>query len=303
MDFVTVIIPTYNRLKDILQTLPEITKFLDSNSELIIFDQSNNYNPEGYTEKLKDLLYNVNCRYFHCDTPSVPLAWNTAASLAKGDIILFLDDDINIDSDIIETHRNHYLKDRGIVGVAGSYYAASYERQWIPSSRKGSASTLAGVNASFRRDIFLKAGAASSFVPSFAAFDWEIAEHINDHFGNIAVGSDAFVFHRAPADGGCGNQSERGVSWHYGCYHNHMLWVLHRKFPFNFLRLPRHIYSLIKYCVPKKKLLFQSDFWKYAVRDAIKNALKKYRQDKKQRKSDALLKSTSFHCILETQNK
>lgn len=303
MDFVTVIIPTYNRLKDILQTLPEITKFLDSSSELIIFDQSNSYNPEDNIDKLKDLLLNVNSRYFHCDTPSLPLAWNTAASLAKGNIILFLDDDINIDSNIIEIHRNHYIKDPEIVGVAGSYYAASYERQWIPSSRNGSASTLAGVNASFRKDIFLKAGAASSFIPSFAPVDWEIAEHINDHFGRIAVGSDAFVFHRAPADGGCENQSERGVNWYYGCYHNHVLWMLHRQFPFNLLRLPRHFYALIKYCVPKKKLLLQSDFWKHGVKNAIKNAFKKYHQDKKQRRKDALPECTSFHCVLDTQNK
>lgn len=303
MEFVTVIIPTYNRLEDLLKTLPQIVKFLDANSELIIFDQSDKYDPNNYLPELKTILSGINSKYIHCDTPSVPFAWNTTAKKSKGDIILFLDDDIDVDENIIELHRAYYSRDPEIVGVAGCYYAASYQRPWVPSSRKGSASTLAGVNVSFRKDVLLQAGAASNFIRPFAPFDWEIAEHIVDHFGRIAVGSNIFVFHRAPANGGCENQAKRGVNWYYGCYHNHFLWILHRKFPLNFLRLPRHVYSLIKYCTPKRELLFQREFWSKSVKEAIKNSWKTYKNNNKERKRNSLHEPTSIHQILETQAK
>jgi len=301
MDFVTVIIPTFNRFVDLLATLPQVAKFLDVDSELIVFDQSNEYDPAIFIDELENILSGVNAKYIHCKTPSVPLAWNTAVKQSKGDIVLFLDDDINLDENVIEKHRAYYINDPTIVGVAGSYYASSYKRPWVPSGRNGSASTLAGVNVSFRKNIFLKAGAASGFIPPFAPFDWEIAEYISTYFGPLAVGSDIFVFHRAPSQGGCENQAERGVNWYYGCYHNHVLWILHRQFPLNILRIPRHLYWLIKYCRPRRKLLYRPGFWRNSIFKAIKEALKTYNRDGGRRNNIALKEAESFNLVMEVQ--
>lgn len=270
----SVIIPTYNRKEDLLITLPQVLKYLDDKSELIIFDQSSDYTPEEIMNDIEKLKIDKNFSYYHCSVPSVTLAWNTAAYLAKGEILLFIDDDIDIDFNFINSHRLKYQETPEIIGVAGGYYASAKERIWSPSSRKGCASTIAGVNVSFLREVFIKAGAASNYLKPFAPFDWEIAEFFGIHYGKITVGSDILVFHRAPANGGCENQSTRGVNWYLGCYTNHFIWMLNREFPHNITRLPRHLYSMLKYCLPNRKLLLSKDFIINAIFKAMKNAYK-----------------------------
>lgn len=301
MRTVTIVIPTYNRLRDLLLTLPQVVAIMDNDCELIIFDQSDSYAPEEHRQQLDDILGGVNARFVHCRVPSLPLAWNTAAAMATGEIILFLDDDIDLDDNLIETHRTYYDQKPGIVGVAGAYYAGSKDRPWVPSERNGKAVTLAGVNCSFRRPVFLDAGSVSSFIKPFAAIDWEIAEHISDHFGALAVGTDARVFHRAPADGGCENQAARGVSWYYGSYHNHILWALHRRYPQKLTRVPRHVYVFLKYCLPGRQLLMTKAYWTNAVFRALKDAYRTYRQDGKTRRHATITDSDAYHVVAQYQ--
>jgi len=301
MEFVSIIIPTYNRAEELLLTLPQIVKYMDENSELIIMDQSDNYDPIDNIEELKHILEGINVKHYHCKVPSVPLAWNTAANLAIGDILLFIDDDIDINFNLLDGHRKHYLNNPSIVGVAGGYYASSLDRVWVPSSNNGTATTLAGVNSSFKRDVFLEAGSASAFVKSFAGFDWELAEHFVKNYGKLAVGDDVLVFHRAPAIGGCQNQAAKGIKWYYGCYFNHSLWILWRKFPFNLSRLPRHFYWIYRYCTPKKELLLSLDFWREAVFKGMKDANQQYKKDSKSRVAKSY-NQADIKCIIEHKN-
>ncbi|MBB5320692.1 glycosyltransferase family 2 protein [Marinobacter oulmenensis] len=302
MRTVTIIIPTYNRLQDLLLTLPQVVAIMDENCELIVFDQSNSYAPEEYQQQLDGILGRVNARYVHCRIPSLPLAWNTAAKLATGEIVLFLDDDIDIHDNLIDIHRQHYEEKPDIVGVAGAYYAGSENRPWIPSERNGRAVTLAGVNCSFRRQVFLDAGSVSSFIKPFAPIDWEIAEHVSDHFGRLAVGADARVFHRAPAEGGCENQAARGIDWYYGSYHNHILWALHRRYPQKLIHFPRHFYVLMKYCLPGRQLLLTKAYWTGAVIRALKDAGRTYRQDGKKRRHDTITDSDAYRIVAQYQH-
>lgn len=297
--YISVIIPTYNRLEDLTKTLPQIANILDDQSELIIYDQSDSYKPETLDGKLKDLLGNQNYTYIHSKIPSVALAWNTAATLAKGEVLLFLDDDIDLIGNIIEDHRKYYRARTNIVGVAGSYYAGSVDRPWIPSSKNGIATTCAGVNISIRTDTFLKAGAASDYIKPFAGFDWEFAEFVTMNYGKLAVGDDLLVMHRAPASGGCENQAKRGIGWYYGCYFNHFLWIFSRKGFFKFRRLPRHIYWLIKYCTPSKDILMTTKFFHRSVLNAFLDAKKKHKSNNGLRITD---KSQSSEYIILSTN-
>lgn len=249
--FVSIVIPTFNRIDELLITIPQIEKYMDDESELIIFDQSTAYSPDDYKVEISNLLIGRNFSYYHASKPSVPLAWNTTSTFAKGDLLLFLDDDIDLHDNILEAHRELYRANGGIVGVAGSYYASSFDKKWVPSSSGRRANTLAGVHASFLRVKFVDHGAASEFVKPFAGFDWEIAEYFNCNVGPVIADGEAFVFHRAPAKGGCENQGVRGDDWYRGCYYNHSLWFFSRKFPYSILKLPRHVYSIVKYCIPK----------------------------------------------------
>ncbi len=286
---ISVIIPTYNRLSDLKETLPQIIDQLDENSELIVFDQSDTYGRVVIENELVPLLnHEKSIRYYSCTTPSVPYAWNTAAKLAQYDIVLFLDDDINLTGNILEAHRNYYRENPTIVGVAGGYYASSFDKTWIPSSKNGSASTLAGVNTSFIREVFVKSGCASDFIASFAGFDWELAEFVSQNYGEIAVGENALVFHRAPLDGGCQNQGERSNQWYRHCYHNHALWFMFRRFPYNLLHFPKHLYILLKYCTPPKNRLFTRQFFSEAILKGFKDGIRTYKRGKKLRNASSL---------------
>lgn len=280
----TIIIPTYNRIDDLLKTLPQLAVYTKGGCEVIIYDQSDSYNPEDYKEQICKIFEGTRFIYIHSRMPSVPLAWNTAASISTKDILIFLDDDIDIEFDIVSAHQSKYL-DRNVVGVAGGYYASSHDRVWSPSYNKNGASTVAGVNASFLKDIFLKSGAASSFVKPFAGFDWEIAEHFTGMYGKIAVGDDILVFHRAPLNGGCENQKQRGLDWYYGAYHNHFLWMQHRQFPQLITRLPRHLYWIFKYVLPPAKVCLTLAFLKNVLFKSMLDARKTYIRDKKLRGS------------------
>ncbi len=282
----TIIIPTFNRTKELLLTIPQLIKYLDRECELIVIDQTNDGSLENYVNEFKKMLTGVNCRYYHSQTPSVPLAWNTAAKMAKGDLLIFIDDDIDLDFNLVSKHIGYYEHNQDIKGVAGSYYTDNVK--WIPSSDKNTATTLAGVNMSFRKNNFLNTGGLSSMKKPFAPIDWELAESFYRREGRLLVGEDCCVFHRAPADGGCANQSTRGTQWYYGTYHNHILWMLIRPFPYSVKRLPRHFYWLYKYCIPPFVLLRTWEFWKKSVFASIRDAFKTYQLDGRTRKSVAL---------------
>lgn len=285
----SVIIPTYNRIEDLKLTLPQVIEQLNDESELIIFDQSNEYTRLDIQQQLIPIFQKQkNISYYHCDVPSVPYAWNTAASIAKGDTLLFLDDDIDLPNNIIEQHNRYYENDSDIVGVAGGYYASSMENLWIPSQNQGLAITLAGVNTSLKKEVFRKGGCASDFVASFAGFDWELAEYVNQYIGKLVVGEKALVYHRAPINGGCGNQGYRGDNWYKNCYHNHILWVMFRSYPKKLTKIPRHLYTLLRYCVPEKKRLFSKDFFINAIVNGIKEGLSTYKNASKKRRATTL---------------
>jgi len=284
--FVSLVIPTYNRIEDLKKTLPQISEILNEKSELILYDQSDSYDPVQFSNQVRELIGNKNYKYIHSTVPSVTLAWNTAATFASGEILLFLDDDIDLISDIIDDHKSYYEKHPDIIGVAGSYYAGAMDRPWIPGSKNGNATTCAGVNMSIRTETFRSAGTVSDYIKPFAPFDWEIAEYLNQHHGGLAVGDDIFVFHRAPASGGCENQAKRGISWYYGCYFNHFLWLLSRKGFFKFSRIPRHFYWLFKYCLPSRDVLLTKDFFTRALYPSLQDAFKKHRENHGKRMSE-----------------
>lgn len=272
----SIIVCTYNRIADLLLTLPQILEYLDGRGELIVIDQSDQYEVNEYKSDLLKHSAGHRVSYWHSPTPSVPLAWNTAAQISKGEILIFLDDDVDLLDNVIEQHISIY-DDAEIVGVAGSYYAGRMSNKWVASSKNGSATALAGAHMSFRRSTFMNCQAATWFIKSFAGVDWELAEIVGSA-GKLAVGDDCVVFHRAPVDGGCGNQGDRGIDWYYGAYFNHTLWLLSRRFPDSFTRVPRHIYWLYKYLLPSRKILFTKDFLLHAVKNGVIDGYKDYRR-------------------------
>ncbi|MBR9845709.1 MAG: glycosyltransferase family 2 protein [Algicola sp.] len=95
---VSVVIPTLNRyeyLNDILKDL-EVQDY--KNFEVIVVDQSDNFNKDFYTK------FNLDFNIIHQKEKALWLARNTAVKNAKGELIALSEDDVRINPDWISAH-------------------------------------------------------------------------------------------------------------------------------------------------------------------------------------------------------
>ena len=190
---VSIIIPTYNRNEILCKTLENILSFQHQFHELIVIDQTREHEPE--TQRfLDDLIDKNKIRYIFEEIPSTPNAKNIGINSAKGDIIIFFDDDVEINENTIPVHiatlsepgvggvtgkvviQNFYKDENAVLGNAiavknplkSSLYfflrrRASYVGRFgiltdFTSDKKLPADTCIGCNMSFKKEVFTKSG-------------------------------------------------------------------------------------------------------------------------------------------------
>lgn len=130
---ISIVIPTINRYEDLLNTVNYLINQSFSEFEIIIIDQ---------TDKIDELVvsqiksHNI-ITYIQSTNKSASAARNVGINKSKGDVILFVDDDVIIeDPFFLEKHYRHY-KDPSISGVFGSPIElssdgkATYNRHWM----------------------------------------------------------------------------------------------------------------------------------------------------------------------------
>ena len=119
---VSIIIPTYNRVNDLEETLDSIVSQTTLSKEILIVDDSNNdeienlieYRKKEFEEKEILLKYIRNKK-----EKSLTIARNIGIENAIGDIILFLDDDVVLEEDYITEILRIYEKYPNAFGVQG----------------------------------------------------------------------------------------------------------------------------------------------------------------------------------------
>jgi len=113
--FVSVVIPTYNRGRPFCGTLKSLFSLDYTNYEVIVVDQSTKKfsEKESFLRKNRDRLI-----YLTSSLANASLARNIGIKRAKGEIILFLDDDVVCLKDLILNHIKSY-QDKGVGAVAG----------------------------------------------------------------------------------------------------------------------------------------------------------------------------------------
>ena len=116
MNGISVIIPTLHRTEFLLNTLKDLAKQLcDFPFEIIIADQSNQLD-----DKVVDFCKNYTFFHYHHITffKGLPEARNYGWQKAIYDFILFLDDDIQCDENLLKEHFS-ILKNDSVGVVAG----------------------------------------------------------------------------------------------------------------------------------------------------------------------------------------
>ena len=169
--FVSVIIPTYNREQCLLDTISCLLHQDHPLYEIIVIDQS-----DVISEQKKTLIKNNTdkIRFFHINERGRSLAKNYGILQAKGDLVLFCDDDILIEPNFLSTHVAIYSKDPQIgaascrlveesdptVAVAIPLRTTAYGKLVNKpySTSSGYVTSLNGGNMSFKHDVLTKIG-------------------------------------------------------------------------------------------------------------------------------------------------
>jgi glucosyl-dolichyl phosphate glucuronosyltransferase len=129
---ISVIIPTKNRALDLARTIDTLLIQTVKPFELIIVDQS----PErSFTRQLP-----ISVHYIHDPTlPGVTSARNVAVEQAKGDIVLFLDDDVLLEPNFIEEILAAYNDNvTGVSGIITNYTTPPFrQRIWEKTFQLG----------------------------------------------------------------------------------------------------------------------------------------------------------------------
>jgi len=216
---VSVVIPTYNREGVLVQTLDELLKLTHRADEILVVDQSDSHTPLVQS-KLANLERDGDIRWLKLSQPSIPNAMNVGAVNAKSDIVLFLDDDILIPSELILEHAKQYLEE-SINAVAGqviqSWETALEIHQpsfrdaqdhdpdafRFNSATRMEISRFIGGNISFRvKDLISIGGFDNNFAKVAYRFEAECAERFTRLGKTIVFQPTASVNHLKELSGG-----------------------------------------------------------------------------------------------------
>lgn len=116
---VSIIIPTYNRNQVLRKTLESLRTLNPSPREILVIDQTETHDAE--TEAfLQDAISRREIEYIYQAKPNAQRARNVGIARARGEVLLFLDDDVIVDSGLVGAHWKNY-EDRTLGAVCGFF--------------------------------------------------------------------------------------------------------------------------------------------------------------------------------------
>ena len=121
----SVIVPTYNREDCLYAMLESLHKQSFKDFEVIVVDQSEDVSPEKIA-KILGCCKGV--RYFQIDKKGRPLSKNFAIGEAKGDVLLFCDDDIVAAENFLSVHYGLH-KEHPEVGAMSCHLIEPHETE------------------------------------------------------------------------------------------------------------------------------------------------------------------------------
>jgi GT2 family glycosyltransferase len=114
---ISIAIPTYRREQTLVDTLAALLALERRAQEILILDQSETHKA-ATEQKLLELHRAGAIRWLRLETPSIPQAMNRALVEAGAPIVLFLDDDIIPDTNLVEAHATAHRRFPGML-IAG----------------------------------------------------------------------------------------------------------------------------------------------------------------------------------------
>jgi glycosyltransferase involved in cell wall biosynthesis len=259
---ISVIIPTYGREAILCSTLASVLEQDYSNYEVIVVDQTQQHEPQTQAY-LNKLVAETKIQLFQVNWASLPGARNYAVRRATGDIVLFLDDDVELPDGFLTAHSRNY--DNPEIGaVAGRVYdrmkladaapnlaidylppeamdpgIAWYHIDLVHTQKPQQVITARGCNMSFRRVLFVNHGVwfDERFQGSAVREESDFCLRIRRTGFKIWYDPEANLVHLGEETGGCHDISTRSFRYQITFYHNHFLMGLKNLTPWQALRL------------------------------------------------------------------
>ncbi|BAZ39217.1 family 2 glycosyl transferase [Calothrix sp. NIES-4101] len=254
---ISVIIPTYGREEPLRDSIEDVLKQEYPNYEILVVDQTPQHKPE-IESYLKELAAANKIKWFRISWASLPGARNYAVRRSTGEIILFLDDDVRLESGFLEAHAKNYLKRPEIGAVAGRVFdrmkmadasqgrtqgdnnyktieylppqamdpgIAWYYIDLVHTIKPQEVLTARGCNMSFRRELFEKYGLHfdERFRGSAVREESDFCLRIRQTGYKIWYDPEAHLVHLGEETGGCHDISTRSTKYQTTFYHNHFL--------------------------------------------------------------------------------
>jgi GT2 family glycosyltransferase len=114
---ITIAIPTYNRGAILVETIERLLALAPRADAILIADQTKQH-PGDVEQRLRVWNDEGAIRWMRLEEPSIPKAMNDALVAATTELVLFFDDDLIPEANIVEAHVNAH-RDEEIWAVAG----------------------------------------------------------------------------------------------------------------------------------------------------------------------------------------
>jgi GT2 family glycosyltransferase len=241
--FVSIILPTYNREEILCQTISQLLDQTYTSYELIVVDQTAEHKMET-----KQFLTNHagKLRYFQLIKPSLPQAKNYGVQQAKGEVVVFIDDDVIIEPHWLHAHVKNF-QDARIGGISGRVLEEGVPvvnttdvgrvTRWgrVINNRTATVRTeiewASGGNSSFRRELIEEAGGFDESFHGNAIFeDTDFSFRLRQLGYIIYFDPEAAIIHLAIPQGGCETRKKDRCNYYYWYMHNKTLFFM-KNFP------------------------------------------------------------------------
>ena len=245
---ISVVIATYGREQALVDSINDVLKQDYPTFEVIVIDQTANHEPDT-ARFLEKMSTSGKIQLHTLDWASLPGARNYGVRRAKGDVILFVDDDVELPAGFLQAHAKNY--DRAEVGgVAGRVFdrmkladhASGLEIQDLPPEAMDPAIawyhinlvhtvkpqqvlSARGCNMSYRREIFFKEGIwfDERYRGSAVREESDVGLNIRKTKYLIWYDPTAHLVHLGEETGGCHDISTKSFKYQITFYHNHFL--------------------------------------------------------------------------------
>ena len=205
----TIAIPTYGREQVLLETVRHVLSLNDPAIEILVLDQSSSHIPQVQSE-LCSLHALGQIRLFKLNEPSIPRAMNCGLVEAGHDLVLFVDDDIIPDANLIQAHLSGHALGIGRI-IAGRVIQPwqegmdfSADRNFhFASQQPSEIDNFMGCNFSLdRRKAIALGGFDENFVRVAYQFEAEFAYRWRAAGYHIVFEPEACIHHLKVSDGG-----------------------------------------------------------------------------------------------------